>query len=799
MKFTLSWLKEYIDTNSSLAEICQKLNNIGLEVENVEDQSASLAPFTVAQIVSAMPHPNSQKLQICQVDTGVKELLQIVCGAKNARANLKVAYAPIDSVIPNGGMKIKKSKIAGVDSNGMLCSASELELGVDGEGIIEIDNKFAVGTKISEVFGSGDVVIEINVTPNRGDCLGVYGIARDLAAAGIGVLKSPKIPQIKGSFVSPISTKINSQNCYYFSGYCIKNVNNVSSPKWLKDRLSAIGVNSISAIVDVTNYVMFAFNQPLHGYDADKLSGNIVVRDANVDENFLSLKNQNYRLSGDELVIADDSGVIGLAGIMGGMNTAVSESTKNIFLEAAFFKAENIAKTGRKLNILSDARYRFERSIDGARVADALKMAADLILEICGSQTKVEISEVIEIKNYHPVATPINFPLDKIKQILGIIIDRNFVVNALQKLGFAVDDADNNILKVTPPTHRSDVAIAEDLIEEIIRIYGLNNVIAEPLSSRHPIDNSGSNLEIISNKLCANGFVENISWSFIDDKIAAVFASTKPELFVTNPIAAQMNYMRPTLLAGLLTMIAKNQARGFNDLMVFEVGKIFLGVKKDQQKNVAAAIRIGKNKEKNHYQEQRDFDIFDIKKDLFDCLEALGFSVNSLSVTSEVPSYYHPHRAGAVKLGRNVIAYFGELHPIVNKKLDVTGRANAFELLIDDLPVVNKKSATKKPFVVSDFQAVKRDFAFVVGAEIAVGDLLKKVAEVDKNLITEVNLFDIYQGDKLADKLGIGKKSIAFSINIQPQNKTLTSEEINQISDKVIAVVAEKFSGMLRE
>jgi phenylalanyl-tRNA synthetase beta chain len=790
MKFTLSWLKEYLDTNSPLEEICNKLNNIGLEVESLEDQAKSLAPFIVAQIVAAEPHPNSTKLQICQVDVGAQDNLQIICGAKNARSVLKVAYAPIGSVIPSNKMVIKKAKIAGVESSGMLCSAAELDLGKDGEGIIEIDEKFAVGTKISEVFGLNAAVVEINVTPNRGDCLGVFGIARDLAAAGLGVLKNPEIKNIKGQFSSPINAQIESNNCQYFSGFYIKNVKNQPSPKWLKDRLEAVGSNSISAIVDITNYVMLCLNQPLHAYDADKLSGDILVRDAIAGEDFKSLKELDYKLSGGELLIVNNSQNIGLAGVIGGSQSSVLLDSQNIFLEAAFFNPENIAKTGRSLNILSDARYRFERAIDLGNVKNALQMAANLIVEICSG----EISEIVEAGSDALSKYEIDFDLGQIKQIIGIEIDKNFVLKTLQNLGFEPQEIGENLLKVKVPSHRNDIKIYQDLVEEIIRIYGLNQITSQPLS----IDNIGliqkSALEIVRNKLVNSGFVEAINYSFIDEKLSALFGDIKPELKLQNPIANQMNYMRPTLLIGLLQNVTKNQARGFGDLSLFETGRIFFGVRPSQQKNTVAGLRVGKNKQQNHYKDERFFDVFDVKKDLFDGLESLGFSASAFQLVDEAPNYYHQHRSKAVKLGKNIVGYFGELHPLIAKKLDVKNRVNIFEILVEELPINLAKKTNKKAFSVSDFLPVNRDFAFVLEASTPVGDLLKTVANVDKNLITEVNLFDIYHDQKLGDN----KKSIAFSIQIQPVEKTLTGEEIEAISGKVIQVVGEKFAGVLR-
>lgn len=808
MKFTLSWLKEYLDTPASLPEICHKLNNIGLEVESVTDSAKNLAPFFVAQIVKALPHPESQKLQICQVDVGTKELLQVVCGAKNARDGLKVAFAPIDSIIPANGMKIKKSKIAGIESHGMLCSAVELGLGKDSEGIIEIEQKFPIGTKISEVFGLNEAVIEINATPNRGDCLGVYGIARDLSASGIGTLKSPTIKPVKGDFPSPITVQISSQNCNYFAGCYIKNVKNVQPPKWLQDRLSAVGINSISTIVDITNYVMLCLNQPMHAYDADKLQGIMVVDEVknyppleggsnsltnSESSHFKSLNNIEYKLNNGDLIITNNHKIISLAGIIGSQNGMVDKTTQNIFLEAAYFNPENIAKTGRKLNILSDARYRFERGIDISGTKSALEMAINLILEICGGNPSNITEASLQGKTISIQKTRIEFDLNKIQPILGIVIEKHFITTTLENLGFKITNSSENILNVEVPTHRSDIKIAQDLVEEIIRTYGLDKINSIPLISQN-ITNQPSALEIIRNQLANSGLIEAINWSFIDQKLAEIFSPLKPELAIINPIAQQMNYMRPNLVIGLLQLAAKNQARGFDDLAVFEIGKVFLGEAENQQKNMVCAIKIGKNKIANHYKNQRNFDVFDVKKDLLDCLSELGFSTSSFQMENNALKHYHPHRSATLKLGKNTVAYFGELHPAIVKKFDIKGRVNIFELAIDDLPLNLNKKPTKKPFIISDFQTVNRDFAFVVDAEVPAGEILKKASEVDKTLITEVNLFDIYQDQKL----GTNKKSIAFSIQISPAEKTLTSEEIEVLSQKIIKKITTDCGGILR-
>ncbi|MFT6077849.1 MAG: phenylalanyl-tRNA synthetase beta chain, partial [Rickettsiales bacterium] len=650
--------------------------------------------------------------------------------------------------------------------------------------------KIAVGTKINQIFKQGETIIEIGVTPNRGDCLGVFGIARDLAASGLGTLRSAEVKPIKGTFESPIKTEIISKDCNYFAGFFIKNVKNAPSPKWLKDSLEAVGSNSISAIVDITNYVMIQQNQPIHAYDADGLEGNIVAKNAS-GENFKSLKDLDYKLDNEELIIENNDKVIGLAGIIGGLESSVSEQTTNIFLEAASFDSDSIAKTGRKLNILSDSRYRFERSVDLSNTKNALEVAANLVLEICGG----EISNIVEAGSDEATKIKIDFDLTKIKQILGIEIEKDIVTKILQDLGFKIEQMGNKNLKVEVPTSRKDVTIYQDLIEEIIRIHGLDKLESQPLEFSNDNKIQKSALEIVSEKLMGSGFTETINYAFIDEKFSKLFTQIKPELRLINPISSQMSYMRPTLLAGILQNISKNQMRKADNLSLFEVGKVFSDVVPSAQKNHVCGIRIGKNKTQNHYSDQRDFDVFDIKKDLFDCLETLGFSAQSFILEDEAPNYFHPFRCKKIKMGKKIIGYFGEIHPMILGKFDVKGRACAFEIFIEELPINLDKKSNKKAFAVSDLLPVQRDFAFILEEKIAVGDLLKTVSNIDKKLISKINLFDIYQDEKL----GTNKKSIALSIQIQPFDKTLTGEEIDVISQKVIDIVSDKFNGVLRD
>ncbi len=785
MKFTLSWLKEYLDSSATLDQICAKLTAIGLEVESVEDKAKILAPFSVAKILEAKPHENSTKLKICNVETSDSKLpLQIICGAANARAGLKVAYAPIGSVIPANQMVIKKAKIAGIESNGMLCSARELSLGNEDSGIIEIDQKWPIGSKISEVFSLDDALIEINVTPNRGDCLGIYGIARDLAASNIGTLKNPEIKKTAGNFALPITIKNAAPNSCSFAAFrTLKNVKNCQSPQWLQDKLSALGMNSISAIVDVTNYVMLALNRPLHAYDAKKINGALTVRFAANDEKFTSLKNDQFVLDEKILTISDDEKVLGIAGVIGSNNSGCDLETTEILLESAFFTPSDIAYSGRKLNILSDARFRFERGVDAATCENGIDLATQLILEICGGQ-----ASEIKIIGEKAANKKITFDVSKIKQMIGVEVESDKAQAILKDLGFGIKEIEN-ILEIEVPSHRHDIAIEQDLVEEVIRIFGYDQIptlalTLQPLEVFNPLHKTRS-------LLASKGLMETISWSFVDEKLVEIFGEKNPQLILQNPISIELNHMRPNLIIGLMESYHKNSARSFSDLALFEIGNVFVG---SDQKLMISGLRAGKNKEANHFHDDRDFDIFDVKKDFFDVVEVFGMKSESLQIsTSDAPKYYHPHRFAALKLGKNLVGYFGEIHPTIAKKFDAKNRINIFEIFIDALPQT-PKSTNRKAFIANDLPLVERDFAFLVDKEQAIGELVKTISNCDKNLIKEVNIFDIFSGNNIAPN----KKSVALRVKIQPIAKTLTSEEIDLISKKIIEAVGKFYAATLR-
>jgi len=800
LKFALSSLKEYLETSASLEEICQTLTNIGLEVESVEDKAKILAPFSVAKILEAKPHENSNKLKICLVETATHEArstkheartttpLQIICGAANARSGLKVAYAPIGSVIPANGMLIKKAKIAGVESNGMLCSARELGLGDEDSGIIEIDEKWAIGTKITEVFGLNDAVIEINVTPNRGDCLGVYGIARDLAASGIGQLKNPEIKKTQAKFPFPFEVKNEStQLCSYAAFRIIKNIKNCESPKWLKDKLQAVGINSISAIVDVTNYIMHILNRPMHAYDAIKINAPLTIRLAKKDEKFVSLKNEEFILDEKILVISDTKKAVGIAGIIGSADSSCDLTTTEILLEAAFFAPSAIAYSGRKLNILSDARHRFERGVDETTCEQGIDLATQLILEICGG----EASEV-KFVGTKSTTKEIAFDITKIKKLIGIEIAEEKVWEILNKLEFRSTKHEARSTIQIPP-HRHDIFSSEDLVEEIIRIHGYNKIHSQTLPDvNYPLPATDCKLTKTRLHLASLGLTEIISWSFVNSKLVEIFGEKNEKLILANPISSAMDHMRPTLAIGLIESYQKNSLRNFCNLSLFEIGNVFIG---ETQKLMISGLRAGKNKEQNHYHDERDFDVFDVKKDFFEVVEIFGLRAESLQIiTSEAPKYYHPYRSATLKLGENIVGYFGEIHPAITKKFDLKTRPNLFEIFVDALP--NQiKPASHKTFVLNDLPIVERDFAFIVDKNLAVSELLKTISNTEKQLIREVNIFDIFTGKNIAGD----KKSVALRVKIQPQEKTLTSAEIDAISKKIIDSTIAIHEASLRE
>ncbi|MEZ5690679.1 MAG: phenylalanine--tRNA ligase subunit beta [Rickettsiales bacterium] len=800
MKFTLSWLKSHLETEASLQDITDKLTAIGLEVENVEDKGKQLADFTVAKIIEAEKHPKADKLKVCKVESD-EGILQIVCGAANARAGIYVALAKEGSVIPTNGMIIKKSKIRDVESRGMLCSEEELGIAESSEGIIELPEA-GVGTKVAEVLGLNDPVIEIAITPNRADCLGVHGIARDLAASGIGRLKPlTEINFGDGNHNSPISVTIEEGNaCKQFIGCHIKNVNNIVSPDWLKKRLESIGQKSISALVDITNYFTFDLGRPLHVYDADKLNGNINVRLAKDGEKILALDDKEYGLSNDITVIADEKNPVAIGGIIGGSLSGCSNDTKNIFLEVALFEASQIANSGRILQIDSDARYRFERGVDVAFVEEAAKRAASMITEICGGVA----SKLVYAGKTPDWKKEVKLDLGKVKKISGIDISAEDSILILKNLGFSVENNDSFAV-CTPPSWRADIENDADLIEEIVRIYGYENIPTTPLPKNPEITKSiltalQKRIKTSKRLLAESGMLEVKSWSFLPSAQAKIFGGNNDELTIINPINAELDTMRPSILPNMLEAAKRNRARGFNNLSLFEIGLQFHGIKPEEQQTVASGIYAGKIEDYNYAnglftKQFRDTQTMDSKKIVARLLATLG--VNKFEVrTDNLPKYYHPNRSGAFVLGKNILAYFGEINPIINRDFDFDSkeRIAAFEVFLENIPQARNNTTTKPVLKLSDYQTVERDFAFTIDDSVSSDVVIKEIGKADKNLINNVEIFDIYSGKGIAEN----KKSVAVKVSLQPTDKTLSEQEIAKVSDDIIKAAEKGFGGVLR-
>ena len=794
MKFTLSWLKDHLDTDASADVIAEKLTSIGLEVESVTDSTAGLKDFIVGEVLTAEKHPNADKLRLCTVSTGA-ENLQIVCGAPNARAGIKVVLARPGTVIPATGEALKTGTIRGVESFGMMCSARELLLGEDHDGIIELPADSKVGGPAAAALNIvSDPVIDVSITPNRGDAASVWGIARDLAAAGLGKLKSEKIQPVAGAFPSPRKITLdfspeNKDACPIFAGRLIRGVENGPAPKWVQERFKAVGLKSISALVDATNFIAQDRGRPLHVFDADKLSGNLHARMANDHEQVLALDEKTYVLDKDTIVIADDSFARGIAGIMGGMDTGSFEDTKNVFLESAWFDPARIARAGRKQAIISDARYRFERGVDPEFVLPGLELATRLILEWCGG----EASDVVIAGALPPPHKPIEFDPGLVESLGGIRVAKSEIISILQNLGFTV--AEHAFLHVTPPSWRRDIDGPADLVEEVVRIHGLAEVpsvalVRHAAVAKPVLTPSQKRAKAVRRTLAARGFNECVSFSFIARDQARLFGGGDDARALTNPIASDLDALRPSLLPSLLAAASRNAARGFSDLNLFEIGAAFQsGMPGEQSANVAGLI-MG-NGVRDWTKSGHAADAFDAKGAMLAALEAAMGAAMTAPVSATAPGWFHPGRSGTIALGPKLIAHFGELHPKVLAAFDIKAPVSGFEIVLDAVPQAKAKS--RPQFSPSPFQAIERDFAFVVDQALAAGELLRAIKHVDRLLIESVNLFDVYAGKGVPE----GKKSIAVAVRIQPRDKTLTDAEIEAVAGKIVAA-ALKLGATLR-
>jgi len=797
MKFTLSWLKAPLDTDADAQTIADKLTSIGLEVESVEDAGARLKDFTVAYVVSAEKHPNADKLRLCMVDTGAGEPVQVVCGAPNAHAGMKAVFAKPGTIIPATGAELKIGTIRGVESRGMLCSIRELLLGDEHDGIIELAADAVVGDPAAKALGLTDPVIDVSITPNRGDATSVYGIARDLAAAGLGRLREGDLSPVPGKFPSPIQTILdfpeNTQNAApMFAGRLIRGVKNGPSPKWLQDWLKAVGLRPISALVDVTNFISLDRGRPLHVFDAAKLKGNLRARFAKDGEQLVALDGKTYTLDSEMVVIADDAAARGIGGIMGGEDSSCTETTTDVFVESALFDPVRIARAGRILGIVSDARYRFERGVDPEFVLPGLELATKMILEFCGG----EPGEVVVAGSPPDWKREIAFAPDAVLKLGGMDVPDDEIVRILTRLGFTVEG--RSPMKVTPPSWRSDVVGSADLVEEVVRIHGLDKVPSSPMDrpsviARPTLTSSQRRSRIVRRTLAARGFNETINFSFIPREHAKLFGGGDDERQLQNPIAADLDAMRPSVLPSLLAAAQRNAARGFSDVMLFELGAQFESGMPEAQKTVAAGIRSGAGA-RSWTKAAHAADAFDAKADMLAALESAMNGPMTAPVKQGAAAWYHPGRSGTLALGPKVLAYFGELHPKVLAAFDLKGPVSAFEVFMDAIPDSKAKSKARPPFAPSQFQPVERDFAFVVDAGVAADAIIKAAKGAERDLIERIDIFDVYEGKGVPE----GKKSLAISVRLQPKDKTLTDAEIEAIAAKLVAAVTKATGGTLR-
>ena len=799
MIITIPWLKEHLKTTAKESEIINQLTNIGLEVEEVKENSGQMSKFKIAKVLKAEKHPNADKLKVCDVTIGGKEILKVVCGAPNAREGLITIYAPPGAVIPKTNFELKVAKIRGVESSGMLCSESELNLSDDSEGIIELKNR---ENEIGKSYfkNNSQKVIDISITPNRADCLGVRGIARDLSSAGVGKLiqiKKKKLKQKAKHLIKTSITKEKGQGCEIFGSCYIKNITNRESPEWLKNKLIALGLKPISAVVDITNYVMFDLNRPLHAYDADKIDKEIIVRNARDGEVFEALDNKKYKLKKGMCVISDKSRVLGLGGIVGGTSTSTELETKNILLEAAYFSPSSIRKTARVLNINTDAKYRFERGIDPNSVTEGLERATELILKICGGQiSKFQITGKNKQKN-----KIINFQIDKFKKLIGIPMTADEINKILSSLGFKCKKSKSSI-KVEVPSWRPDVNLDEDLIEELIRIKGFKHIeLIEPERNRSQdtLNFKQKLFHLSQRSLASKGYMEIVTWSFSDSKVDKQFSKGEKEITLYNPISSDLNVLRRSIFSNLSIYLKRNQDRGYEDLSLFEIGPTFFGKNPGEQQIVVGGLKSGRVNRKSWLDKERNIDVFDIKSDVIKTLIELGIEEKNLFVSDNTKNSYHPGRSGSVTLKSEKgphLAYFGEIHPAITKSMDFKDKnIFGFEIFLKNIPEPNKKlRQTKKSFKASDYQKSERDFAFVIDKIFKIGALEKIIREVDETLIQSVTTFDVYQGDNIPKD----KKSVAINVTLQAIDKTLTENDLEQISKRIIDTVSEKTGATIR-
>jgi len=800
MKLTLSWLKDHLDTQASLGEIVETLTRIGLEVEGVEDPGQRLRGFVVARVLEAKPHPNADRLRVCIVDAG-GEPQQVVCGAPNARTGMKSVFSPVGTYIPGKKITLVKGVIRGVESNGMLCSAAELEISEDHDGIIELPEEAQVGTPYAAYAGLDDPVIDINLTPNRPDATGIEGIARDLAAAGLGALKSRPIKPIDGGFPCPVEVKLDFSDadkklCPAFALRLVRGVTNSASPEWMQKRLRAIGLRPINALVDITNYLTFDRGRPLHVFDAAKVKGALTVRRAKAGESLLALDGKTYALDEGNVVIADENGVESIAGVMGGEPSGCDENTRDVLIESALWDAANIAQTGRKLGIVTDARYRFERGVDPDFCVPGAELATHFVMEFCGG----EPSKLLVAGDPAKPRQEVPFPYSEVQRLTGLEIPEAEGLEILARLGFQVRDG-----KAIVPNWRPDIDGKADIVEQIVRIAGLDRVAStrflrdEPGVPKPVLTLLQKRTRLAKRTLASLGLDEAVTWSFISRPQAEMFGGGKPALALANPIAADLSDMRPSLVPGLAAAAGRNARRGFKDVALFEVGQIFLGDGENDQRIAAAVLRRGLAKRQGpgrHWSGGGAVDVYDVKGDALALLSSLGVNSSAVQLVPGGPAFLHPGRSATLQFGpKNIAGWFGELHPKALETLDVEGPLVAFEIVLDAIPAPKTRPTRAKPKLErSEFMPLERDLAFLAPEATRAADILKAALGAERALVTRANVFDVYRGVGVPS----GQKSVAISVTLQPRERTLTDAEIEATVARIVAEVAKRTGATLR-
>ncbi|MFL2800455.1 MAG: phenylalanine--tRNA ligase subunit beta [Paracoccaceae bacterium] len=799
MKFSFSWLKDYLDTDLSADEVGDVLTDTGLEVESLIDPRKPLGQLSVGEILRVEKHPNADKLKVCEVNSSIG-ILNIVCGAPNVKRGMKVVVAKPGDFIPGLNVNLKASKIRDVKSEGMMCSERELEISDEHEGIIELPSETEVGTLFSDLVGDEKTVFEIAITPNRPDALGIYGIARDLSASGVGNLRIVETPNIEGSFKTHLTidleSEVSSKECPFFLGRHFRGVENGESPDWLKKRLIGIGLNPISALVDITNYLTFDRGRPLHVFDADKLSGGLTVRKSVKGETFHALDDKIYELTEGMIVITDEKEIVSLGGIIGGMKSAVSDKTKNVLLEAAYFDPISIASTGRKLQINSDARYRFERGVDPSFTLPGSHVATKMILDLCGGQ----VSDTIIAGSEPPFKRKIIFNPKKVNQLIGIEVNNKRQIEILNSLGFLVKTVGPNF-EIIVPSWRPDIYGEVDIIEEVARINSLANLPSIPMARKEgvskPLLTDTQSRQNLARRVCASlGYIECLSYSFIDKKSVEQFSNNSSnEITLINPISSEMTHMRQSLIPGLLKIVEKNHAKGMKNLAIFEQGYCFESNQVGDETYQISAVLLGSKTSVNLYKEIRSFDIFDIKRDLFKLLSYLNLKVDNIKLERDTPKFLHPKRSAKMLLGSKLVAIFGEVNPLIAKNYPNRERINCFTLYLDNIPFPKKRKITRDALILNNLQPIERDFSFLIDEKTEYGAIKRAIISLKNPLIDKINIVDVFQGEMEREER---KKSLSIRVKFQPLEKTLNDAEIEKMCAHIISEVGEKVNGILK-